>query len=88
MDEFQVIYQVSARSSDVESPRVFPQEVYRKHAINEDGDELWDTAFKTMNSNKDFKNTFRLGYIEVIYIMDYVSIRTKGKVQADGRTAN
>ena len=72
-------YQVTARSFDVKAPRVFPQEVYRKHAINEEGDELWDTAFKMMNSNRDFKNMFRLGYVEVIYIMDYDLIPTKGK---------
>jgi hypothetical protein len=40
-----------------------------------------------MMTNRDFKNMFRLGYIEVIYIMDYDSDTNKGeKVQADGGT--
>jgi hypothetical protein len=57
----------------------FPDEVFRKHAIDIKGNKLWDTAFKIMITNEDFKRMFDLGYIEVIYIMDYDLIPTRAK---------
>ena len=72
-------YQVTVRSYDVIAPKPFPDEVYRKHIIDYEGNDLWDTAFKIMITNKDFKELFERGYIEVIYIMDYDIIPTSGK---------
>jgi hypothetical protein len=61
------------------APKKFPSEVFRKHAIDFRGNKLWDTAFKIMITNDDFKEMFDRGYIEVIYIMEYDLIPTKGK---------
>ena len=72
-------YQVTVRSYDVIAPKPFPDEVYRKHIIDYEGNDLWDTAFKIMITNKGFKELFERGYIEVIYIMDYDIIPTSGK---------
>ena len=44
-----------------------------------EGNDLWDTAFKIMITNEDFKKMFERGYIEVIYIMDYDLIPTRTK---------
>jgi hypothetical protein len=68
-------YQATVRSFNVIAPKPFPTEVFRKHALDYEGNDLWDTAFKIMITNEDFKEMFERGYIEVIYIMDYDLIK-------------
>ena len=64
-------YQATVRSFNVIAPKPFPTEVFRKHALDYEGNDLWDTAFKIMITNEDFKEMFEHGYIQVIYTMDY-----------------
>ena len=73
-----VYHQVTARSFDVKAPRIFPNELFRKHIIEIKGNKLWKVALKILMTNKDFREIFQRGYIEVIYIMDYDIIPTTG----------
>ena len=72
-------YQATVRSFNVIAPKPFPEKVVRKHALDYEGNDLWDTAFKIMITNEDFKEMFERGYIEVIYIMAYDLIPTRTK---------
>ena len=49
-----------------------------KNIIDSKGNKLWKVALKILMTNKDFREMYERGYIEVIYIMDYDIIPTTG----------
>jgi hypothetical protein len=68
-----VYHQVTARSFDVKAPKIFPMEIFRKHIIDSKGNKLWKVALQILMTNKDFREMYERGYIEVIYI--YIGLR-------------
>ena len=74
-----VYHQVTARSFDVKAPKIFPIEIFKNHIINFKGNKLWNIALRILMTNDDFREMFDRGYIDVIYILDYDIIPTKGK---------